>query len=258
MQVIPNILYEDNHLLVALKPAGLLTQGDISGEPSLLEIIRSYIKLRDNKPGKVYLGMVQRLDRPVSGVIIFAKTSKAAGRLSSQIRNHQVGKLYTALTCAGNPAVTERARWGEVSNHLLRARDKTKVVPSACRHSQCAVLRMKTVGMNVRNSVHLIALITGRKHQIRSQLAHLGLAVSGDSKYGSQQCYPVQQGIGLHAVCCVFEHPVKREKMKITATVPDDFFRYFSEAETIRIRSAVEKEIKRFSEEHSLVGSPVV
>ena len=93
-----HVLYEDNHLLAVLKPAGLLTQGDISGVPSLLDIVKAYIKQRDRKPGNVFLGMVQRLDRPVSGVIIFAKTSKAASRLSSQIREHKVGKLYVAVT----------------------------------------------------------------------------------------------------------------------------------------------------------------
>lgn len=257
MRVVPNILYEDNHVLVAVKPAGLLTQGDISGGPSLLEILKDHIKLRDNKPGNVYLGMVQRLDRPVSGVIVFAKTSKAAGRLSSQIRNQQISKLYAAVTCAGDPAGVMGDQWDEVASHLLRVRDKTIVVPTPSKHSQHALLRMKTLGENKQNCFHLIDLVTGRKHQIRSQLAHLGFAVSGDEKYGSQQSYPVKDGIGLHAVCSVFEHPVKRERMVITAPVPGGFSTYFSDAEMEPIRSALVSEIKRFGTDQSLPGSLV-
>jgi len=256
--MVPKILYEDNHVLVAFKPAGLLTQGDISGAPCLLEIIKDHIKQRDNKPGNVYLGMVQRLDRPVSGVIIFAKTSKAAGRLSSQIRNHQVGKLYVALTIQGNMAGSVPTQWREVSNHLLRVRDKTTVIQSPSRHSQHGVLRMKTLWVNEQSCFHLIELVTGRKHQIRSQLAHLGIPISGDQKYGSRRPYPLQGGIGLHAVCCLFEHPVKREKMLITAAVPDGFSMDFSSAEMEMIKSALVSEIDCFGEGCSGQGSLII
>jgi 23S rRNA pseudouridine1911/1915/1917 synthase len=258
VQVVPEIIYEDNHVLVAFKPPGLLTQGDISGAPCLLEVIKDHIKQRDNKPGNVYLGMVQRLDRPVSGVIIFAKTSKAAGRLSSQIRNRQVGKLYVALTSQGNMAGSIPTQWCEVSNHLLRVRDKTTVIQSSSRHSQHGVLRMKTLWVNERSCFHLIELVTGRKHQIRSQLAHLGMPISGDQKYGSRRSYHLQGGIGLHALCCLFEHPVKREKMLISAAVPDGFSIDFSSAEMEMIKSALVSEIDCFGEGCSGQGSLVI
>jgi len=256
--MVPEILYEDNHILVAFKPAGLLTQGDISGAPCLLNIIKDHLKQRDNKPGNVYLGMVQRLDRPVSGVIIFAKTSKAAGRLSSQIRNHQVGKLYVALTSQGNITGSIPTQWREVSNFLLRVRDKTTIIQSPTKHAQHGVLRMKTLWVNERSCFHLIVLVTGRKHQIRSQLAHLGMPISGDEKYGSRRPYPLHGGIGLHALCCLFEHPVKREKMLITAAVPDGFSMDFSSAEMEMIKSKLVSEIDRLGEGCSGQGPLVI
>ena len=249
--MVPKILYEDNHVLAVMKPAGLLTQGDISGAPSLLEVIKDHIKQRDNKPGNVYLGMVQRLDRPVSGVIIFAKTSKAAGRLSAQIRNHQVGKLYVAATCSANFRGSNGAQWSEVANHLLRVKDKTTVIFSPSRNSQYGVLRLKTLCVNKQNCFHLVELVTGRKHQIRSQLAHLGLPICGDQKYGSKVSYAVKDGIALHGVCCFFNHPVKHQKMMIAAPVPDGFFNYFSGVEMETIKSALVSEIDCFGKSGS-------
>ena len=243
VQPVPEILYEDNHILAVAKPAGLLTQGDISGVPSLLDIVKAHIKRRDRKPGNVFLGMVQRLDRPVSGVIIFAKTSKAASRLSSQIREHKVGKLYVAVTKPNVEAAADMAQWREVAHHLQRNRDTTRVVGFSSRSSQHALLRMKTLCSNEQCGIHLITLITGRKHQIRAQLAHLDLAIMGDTKYGSQQSYPVQDGIGLHAVCCSFEHPVRCETLNITAAVPDAFFLNLSGADTALIRALIESEL---------------
>jgi 23S rRNA pseudouridine1911/1915/1917 synthase len=246
MQMVPDILYEDNHLIAVLKPAGLLTQGDISGAPCLLDNIKNYIRQRDRKPGNVYLGMVQRLDRPVSGVIIFAKTSKAAGRLSSQIRNRQLGKLYVAVTCSKNSLESMKNRWLEVTDNLSRARDRTIVVGDPGRSSQHGVLRLKTVYSNEYSSVHLIVLVTGRKHQIRAQLAHRDLPVSGDRKYGSKQSYPLPHGIGLHAFCCRFEHPVSHEKTIITAPLPDSFSAFFSAAEMDAVKSLLADGISEF------------
>lgn len=256
--MVPKILYEDNHVLAVLKPSGLLTQGDISGAPSLLEIIKDHIKQRDNKPGNVYLGMVQRLDRPVSGVIIFAKTSKAAGRLSAQIRSHQVGKLYVAATASANHPGSKGAQWSEVANHLLRVRDKTTVTLSPSKHSQHAMLRLKTLCVNKQNCFHLIELVTGRKHQIRSQLAHLGLPISGDQKYGSNLPYPLKDGIALHGLCCFFDHPVKHQKMMIAAPLPDGFASYFSGVEMETIKSALVSEINCFGESDSGQGPLVI
>lgn len=258
VQMIPNILYEDNHLLAVLKPPGLLTQGDISGAPCLLDIVKDYIKQRDDKPGNVYLGMVQRLDRPVSGVIIFAKTSKAAGRLSDQIRNHQLGKLYVAATSSVNLPGSDGGQWHEAANHLLRVRDKTTVTLSPSIHSQHGVLRLKTLYINKQSSFHLIELVTGRKHQIRSQLAHLGLPICGDQKYGSKRSYPVAGGIALHSVCCFFDHPVKRRKLLITTALPHGFSSYFSAAEMETIKAALVSEINCFQESGSGKGALVI
>jgi 23S rRNA pseudouridine1911/1915/1917 synthase len=256
--MIPKILYEDNHLLAVLKPPGLLTQGDISGAPCLLEIVKAHIKQRDNKPGNVYLGMVQRLDRPVSGVIIFAKTSKAAGRLSDQIRNHQLGKLYVAVTCSANLPGSHGGQWRKVANHLLRVKDKTTVTLSPSRHSQHGALRLKTLYINKQSSFHLIELVTGRKHQIRSQLAHLGLPICGDRKYGSKRSYTVAGGIALHSVCCFFDHPVKRQKLLIRAALPDGFSSYFSAAEMETIKAALVSDINCFEESGSGKGALVI
>ena len=256
--MIPEILYEDNHLIVVLKPAGLLTQGDISGAPSLLDGIREYVKQRDHKPGNAYLGLVQRLDRPVSGVMIFAKTSKAAARLSSQLRNRQVGKLYAALTCSGNPAGFTGNQWLAVENHLLRVRDKTIVAQSACRGSQHGLLRMKTLYGNKHGCFHLIALITGRKHQIRAQLAHRGLPVRGDRKYGAKQSYQLPEGIGLHALCCRFEHPVSQEQMVLAAPLPDGFTSWLCAAEAETLRSLLAEEISEFAEGALLPGTRIM
>jgi len=243
VQPVPEILYEDNHVLAVAKPAGLLTQGDISGVPSLLDIMKAHIKQRDRKPGNVFLGMVQRLDRPVSGVIIFAKTSKAAARLSSQIREHKVGKLYVAATKPNAQAGADPTQWREVAHHLQRHRDTTRVAGFSSRNSQHALLRMKTLWSNAHCTIHIVALITGRKHQIRAQLAHLDLAIMGDRKYGSQQSYPVKDGIGLHAVCCSFEHPVRPETMNIKAAVPDAIYLNLSGADRELIQELIESEL---------------
>lgn len=241
MRVDQIIIHEDNHVIAVNKPAGLLTQGDISGKPSLLEKLKDHIKQRDNKPGNVYLGMVQRLDLPVSGVIIFAKTSKAAGRLSESIRNRRVTKLYVAVSSLSGKADCKSNNWVEHRHYLLRKRDKTVVVERPSERSQQAILQLKTLYSNHSHSFNLVRLITGRKHQIRAQLSHLGLPILGDKKYGSDELFSLETGIGLHAYYCEIKHPVKQENMKVFSDVPEEFLYCFDLEETRLIRSCIGK-----------------
>lgn len=237
----PDILYEDNHLLVVNKPAGLLTQGDSSGAPSLLDVARFFIKKRDAKPGNVFIGMVHRLDRPVSGVIVLAKTSKAAGRLSEQIRNRAVTKLYVGLTCRNNREEQMLGLWRECRHHLMRSRDRTMVTNQPTPDSREGVLKLKTVLATADHACHLIRLITGRKHQIRAQLAHLGMPLCGDKHYGSREAF-FQDAIALHAVSFELLHPVKKQVLRITAPLPPMFAAYFPAGQVAALEKKLQKE----------------
>lgn len=213
------ILYEDNHLICIDKPAGVLTQADRSGSLSLLESIKDHIKRRDNKPGNVFLGLVQRLDKPVSGVIVFAKTSKAASRLSEQIRKHQVFKFYLAVTEITAGGGIRLHEWRELHHYVYRKKAITLVSDVAEAGSQRAALRLRTLWAGNGCGLHLVQLLTGRKHQIRAQLSHLGLPICGDTKYGSGVSSG-GPGIGLHSLCFGLVHPVRREELAIVAKPP--------------------------------------
>ena len=236
---VPVILHEDNHVVAVHKPAGVLTQGDASGAVSLLESLRDYLKHRDGKPGNVYLGMVQRLDKPVSGVIVFAKTSKGARRISEQIRNRQVSKFYVAVTPAAGadyafPGQDGGSGWVELQDRLLRVGSKT-VVCSNCREgSREAVLQMATVFGNSEFFVHLVRLITGRKHQIRAQLSARGMPVCGDGKYGSPSQL-VQGRILLHAYLLRLIHPTKKTLVEISCPPDAGFLSVFTAGEQKKI-----------------------
>jgi len=240
-EYIPAILYEDNHAIVVDKPAGMLTQGDASGAVSLLVHIRQYLKRRECKPGNVYLGMVQRLDKPVSGVILFAKTSKAAGRISEQIRNRLVLKYYVAVTTAGSgkphgDGQVDDMGWVEVRHHLLRIGSKTVAADASRPGAQRAVLKLKTVFANDVFRVHLIRLVTGRKHQIRAQLAALRMPICGDLKYGSNR--ELRHGrILLHACLLSFVHPTRSTEVEVCSPAPAYFFTRFTRTEQEQIRS---------------------
>lgn len=215
------ILYEDNHLLVVSKRAGALVQGDRSGQPSLQQELKCYLKERDQKPGKVYLGIVHRLDKPVSGVTIFAKTSKAAGRLCRLFREKQIDKLYCALSYPGPGSDQQTPSWQKEHTFLRRIKDKTVVCRPEAAGAQEAMLCQKIVRWD-SHWLHIIRLITGRKHQIRAQLAAGGQPIIGDLKYGETTVTP-DGGIRLHAFCCGFRHPVGNQPLAIYSAPPRVF-----------------------------------
>lgn len=209
------ILYEDNHLLAISKPAGLPTMGVAESEPSLLNLAKEYIKERYNKPGNVYLGIVSRLDAPVTGVVIIARTSKAARRLTEQFRGREVEKTYWALVDGQiTPAAGECVDWlGQDERHR-----RMWIVGPTLPGAKQARLAYQRIAELPDSSLLEVTLETGRKHQIRLQLAHRGYPILGDRKYGSRRPWPV--GIALHARRLVLTHPVKGDRLSIEAPVP--------------------------------------
>lgn len=237
----PDVLYEDNHLIVVDKPANMLTQGDASGRESLLEQLKGYIKVRDHKPGKVFLAMVQRLDYPVSGTLVFAKTTKGAKRISAQIRDRRLTKYYLAVTSVNQSvrvnAAEEAPGWQLYTHRLRRVGSKT-VVAGDERGGQTAVLRLKTLLRGQHHCFHIIQLVTGRKHQIRAQLSALGIPVCGDRKYGSQ--VRVKSGrILLHSYQVQFEHPTTKTAVSIGCPPPAELLSMFPYQERESILGAL-------------------
>ena len=221
------VLYEDNHIIVVNKEPGEIVQGDKTGDKPLSEIVKEWIKERHNKPGNVFLGVTHRLDRPVGGVVLFAKTSKALSRLNEMFRNGKIHKTYWALTSA-----TPDPEFGELINHLesVERNNKTYVVPQATRHSKEARLKYSVLAHGERYSLVEIELLTGRKHQIRAQLAAIGCPIKGDLKYGAKRSNP-DGGISLLARRIEFEHPVSKEYIRVEAPVPEDVLWKALEAE---------------------------
>ena len=211
-----DVLYEDNHLLAVAKPAMLPTMGVAADRPSLLAVAKDYIGRKYNKPGKVYLGIVSRLDAPVTGVVLIARTSKAARRLTKQFKDRTVEKLYWALV--EEPPVPLSG----ALVHFLRKDErhrKMHVTTAAADGAQEARLRYRLLKRVRNDSLMEVELETGRKHQIRVQLAKVGCPILGDRKYGSRRTFPT--GIALHARQLVFEHPVRREPVKLVAPLPE-------------------------------------
>ena len=210
------IIYEDNHLLAINKPSGLLVQGDETGDKPLVEIAKEYIKDKLQKPGAVFLGVVHRLDRPVSGVVVFARTSKALSRMNELFRSRETQKTYWAITDQ-KPAAPE----GTLIHWLVKDEKKNKTT-SFIRETPGALkseLHYKIMASKSGRYLLEVQPITGRSHQIRVQLASMGCAILGDVKYGS----PIATGdasIALHARSLQFMHPVKKELTAIAATVP--------------------------------------
>jgi 23S rRNA pseudouridine1911/1915/1917 synthase len=215
------VLYEDNHLLAVAKPAGLATQGALAGRESLVNEAKEYLRQKYRKPGNVYLGVVSRLDSPVSGVVVFARTSKAAARLNAQFRSREVEKVYWAWVegrvqspageCIDWVAKDERRQVMKVVKEV-RPGSKTE------SRAQQAKLKYKRLKVSGDCSLLEISLETGRKHQIRVQLATRQHPIVGDKKYGSRRKFT--GGIALHCRRLVIEHPVKKTLLELTAPLP--------------------------------------
>jgi 23S rRNA pseudouridine1911/1915/1917 synthase len=210
-----DVLYEDNHLLAVNKPAGLPTMGALAGRPSLVDWLRKYIKERYSKPGNVYVGVVSRLDSPVTGVVLFARTSKAADRLTQQFARGEPIKLYWAVV-EHQPDMHS----GSYADWLLHddARRRVVVTSSSTPKAKEARLSFQVLSRTKRGSLLEVQLHTGRKHQIRVQLAHHGFPILGDKKYGSSQ--PFASGIALHARRLELLHPVRQTPLILEAALP--------------------------------------
>jgi 23S rRNA pseudouridine1911/1915/1917 synthase len=208
------VFYEDNHLLAVYKPSGLLVQGDRTGDPCLLDLGKRWLKQRYHKPGKVFLGLVHRLDRPVAGVVLLARTSKAASRLSRQFRERTADKVYLAVV---HGAVADES--GRLIHHIERSDRVSRVVSAPTDFSQEAGLRYTVLGTDGETSLLRIFLETGRRHQIRIQLAHMGYPILGDLRYGADQPLPDRQ-IALLAQRLSVNHPTRDERLALTCPIP--------------------------------------
>jgi 23S rRNA pseudouridine1911/1915/1917 synthase len=205
------VLHEDNHLIAVFKPAGLLTQGDQSGEPCLMDWVKRWLAERYHKPGKVFLGLVHRLDRPVSGVVLFARTSKAASRLSQQFREREVDKRY--LVAVEGTLTPARGRL----EHFITHREGSRAVQVSNHErsgAKSARLRYDTRWGDAKISVLEVQLETGRKHQIRAQLAHVGHPILGDRLYGARMRSEAD-GIALCSVSLTILHPITKAPLTI-------------------------------------------
>ncbi len=206
------ILYEDNHLLVFNKKAGEIVQGDKTGDEPLSETLKAFIAQRNNKPGQVFMGVPHRLDRPVSGVVLFAKTSKALERLNAMLREGTIHKTYWALTATRPPKDRDT-----LENFLVRNEKQNKSY--IAKNGKEARLHYTLIQKTERYYLLEIELFTGRHHQIRCQLAGMGCPIKGDLKYGAARSNP-DGGISLHARRIQFIHPVSKNEVDVTAPVP--------------------------------------
>jgi len=213
-----DILFEDNHLLIINKKPSQIVQGDKTGDLPLVELLKSFIKKRDNKPGNVFLGVVHRIDRPVSGAVIFAKTGKALSRMNQMLKNGEIFKSYWAVV--KNCPVPEK---GNLVHYLRKNEEKNKSTAhdKPVQNGQKAELSYEVTGKSDSFFLLNIRLYTGRHHQIRSQLSKIGCPVKGDLKYGYERSNS-DGSIHLHARRVEFIHPVKKEKIVVVADPPKD------------------------------------
>ena len=211
------VLYEDNHLLAVEKPVDMPVQKDISSDDDLLSLLKRYIKDKYNKPGNVFLGLVHRLDRPVGGAMVLARTSKAASRLSEQIRKREIKKIYLAVV---NGILDRKS--GILIDYLLKDKENNivKVVSDVVPKSRKAVLRYSVIEHTDKLSLVMVYLETGRPHQIRVQLSNLGYPILGDKKYGHDNNSGYSNAPSLWSHILEFKHPVKDEIVTITSSPP--------------------------------------
>ena len=218
-----DILFEDNHCLAVNKPAGLLAQGDATGEPSLLDWARASLKARFGKPGNVFVGLVHRLDRPTSGVVLLARTSKAASRLSAQFREGKVEKVYRAIV---DGTLTEASGTWTDTLRKDEGRNVVEVVAEGTRGGRDAALSYRILAHRAGSTLIELRPATGRGHQLRVQLASRGLPISGDRKYGASTTLIAVDGrprIALHACRLTFTHPTRPGAISVDAPEPADW-----------------------------------
>ena len=212
------VLYEDNHIIIVYKQSGEIVQGDKTGDKPLSETIKEWIKEKYAKPGNVFLGVVHRLDRPVSGIVVFAKTSKALSRLNNMFRNGEVRKTYWAMvqTAPNMPEAT-------LTNWLVRneKQNKSYVYNNEKPHAKQAILKDKTMGQTENYTLLEVNLLTGRHHQIRCQLAAMGCPIKGDLKYGARRSNP-DGSISLLSHKVEFIHPVSKQKIVVVSPLPTE------------------------------------
>lgn len=228
-----DVVYEDNHLLVINKPAGVLVQGDVTKDKPLVEYAKDYIKDKYNKPGAVFLGVVHRIDRPVSGLVVFARTSKALERMNKLFADKKIQKTYWAIT-----RQKTRPESGKLIHWLIKDPEKnvTRAYDEPIDGAKRAELNYRYLGTLNRHHLIEVKPLTGRPHQIRVQLASIGCPIRGDIKYGFKQPNP-DGSIHLHARKLYFNHPVKKEPMELVAGVPEtDFWEQFLNLEEKAIR----------------------
>lgn len=214
------ILYEDNHLLIVNKRVGEIVQGDQTGDKPLLELVRDYIRVKGNKPGNVFCGLVHRIDRPVSGAVIYARTSKALSRMCEMVKNRAVRKIYWAIVEGVAPEQGHLVHYMQKNERL----NKSFVSETEKPGMQRAELTFQRIGHSERYSLLEVELHTGRHHQIRAQLSAIGHPIKGDLKYGARRSNE-DGSISLHARRLVFEHPVSHETIDITAEPFSPLFR---------------------------------
>ncbi|MFT6055702.1 MAG: 23S rRNA pseudouridine1911/1915/1917 synthase [Roseivirga sp.] len=234
MEKIVQPIYEDNHLLIVNKPAGILVQGDSTGDKPLVDYCKEYIKEKYNKPGAVFLGVVHRIDRPVSGAVVFARTSKALERMNALFKNRKIQKTYWAIV-KRKPSQPE----GKLVSWLKK--DTEKNITTAYDYEEegslKAELDFKLMGRLNDHYMLEVKPITGRSHQIRVQLSEFGCPIRGDLRYGFSKPNP-DKSINLHARGLYFEHPIKKEPIIIRAGLPNDqFWEQFLALEKIKVKS---------------------
>ena len=222
----PDILYEDNHVLVAVKPPNMLSQADHTQDTDILTLLKEYIREKYHKPGNVYLGLVHRLDRPVGGLMVFARTSKAAGRLSAQMREHDMGREYL---CVVTGEAQDTFTLTDYLNHD-EIRNREVVCEADEKGSKLAILHGRTIDRREGTSLVAIRLETGRKHQIRAQMSNIGLPLWGDNRYGDGM---TGQQIALWGYKLTFEHPVTHEKMTFHAMPDGNIWNLYADLLTI-------------------------
>ena len=212
------VIYEDNHIIIVSKRSGEIVQGDKTGDEPLSDTVKAYIKEKYQKPGNVFLGVVHRLDRPVSGLVCFARTSKALPRLNDMFRNGDVHKTYWAIV-QNKPTQVE----GTLEHWLLRneKQNKSYAYTRERPQSKKAVLKYRVIGQSEHYYLLEVNLLTGRHHQIRCQLAAIGCPIKGDLKYGARRSNP-DGSISLLSRRMEFVHPVSKENISVTAPLPDD------------------------------------